>query len=142
MMSSHPERLLVFSAQSTMTGTALEHTGNHWVGRFQAMASPCEILMDIDERDLAEQLLTIASNEAWRIERTFSRYRDDNAIYRINHARGQPVEVDHELAAVLDYAGQCYGLSEGMFDITAGILRRVWHFDGSDRLPAQTAIEA
>lgn len=125
-----------------MPQTALEHVGNYWVGRFQAMASPCELLMDIDDHALAEQLLQIASTEAWRIEANFSRYRDDNLIHCINHARGQPVAVDEELAALLDYADQCYRISDGMFDITSGILRTVWKFDGSDRIPSQADIAA
>ncbi|MDQ1363068.1 MAG: FAD:protein transferase, partial [Pseudomonadota bacterium] len=48
--------------------------------------------------------------------------------------------VDDETAKLIDFAAQCYELSDGKFDITSGVLRRVWKFDGSDRvpLPAQT----
>jgi len=31
-------------------------------------------------------------------------------------------------------------LSEGLFDITSGVLRHAWKFDGSDRIPEADAI--
>ncbi|MDZ7803276.1 FAD:protein FMN transferase [Thiohalophilus sp.] len=108
---------------------------------FQAMASPCELLLDSDDPALVEQLARTAQDEALRIERKFSRYRDDNIIHRINHARGQPVSVDPETAALLEYADHCYRISDGLFDITSGVLRRVWHFDGSDRVPDAEVVE-
>lgn len=106
------------------------------------MASPCEILIDTSDRALAERLVCIAQGEALRIENKFSRYRDDNIIYRINHSAGQPLEVDAETAALLDYAEHCYQISNGMFDITSGVLRRVWQFDGSDNVPQQAQVAA
>lgn len=114
---------------------------DYWVGQFTAMASPCEILMDIDDPQLAQKLVDLAWQEAVRIEHKFSRYRDDNIIFKINHANGKAVEVDEETAAMLNYAGQCNELSEGKFDVTSGVLRKVWRFDGSDRLPGVDEIE-
>jgi thiamine biosynthesis lipoprotein len=115
---------------------------NFWSGHFRAMASPCEILIDTSDRVLAERLVCIAQGEALRIENKFSRYRDDNIIYRINHSAGQQLEVDAETAALLDYAEHCYQISNGMFDITSGVLRRVWQFDGSDNVPQQAQVAA
>jgi thiamine biosynthesis lipoprotein len=51
------------------------------------------------------------------------------------------VEVDPETASLIDFACQCFDLSEGLFDITSGVLRRAWTFDGSDRVPEGAAIE-
>jgi len=104
------------------------------------MASPCQILMDIEDKAQAERLVKLAQQEALRIQNKFSRYRDDNIIYQINNANGAPIKVDQETAALLDYAQQCYELSEGSFEITSGILREVWNFDGSDRIPQQQDI--
>jgi len=119
----------------------LERHNDLWVGRFSAMASPCELLMDTPDKALASRLLSISSHEAKRIEQKFSRYRDDNIIFKINNAAGQPVQVDPETALLLTYADQCYQLSDGRFDITSGVLREVWRFDGSDRIPSITAVE-
>jgi thiamine biosynthesis lipoprotein len=113
---------------------------DHFVGRFTAMASPCEVLVDTTERADAERLGRVAQDEALRVERKFSRYRTDNMIHEINHSAGRPFEVDAETAGILDYAATLYEASGGLFDITSGILRRVWKFDGSDRVPSQAAV--
>ena len=122
------------------TASSLERVGENYVGRFTAMASPCEVLVDTDDREKAETALRVAREEALRIEAKFSRYRRDNLIHRINQAEGASVSVDEETAGLLDYAATCHQLSEGRFDITSGVLRRVWTFDGSDRVPTPEAI--
>ena len=96
--------------------------------------------METDNRKLAMQLTRIAWKEASRIENKFSRYRDDNIVYRINHADGSEIKVDNETADLLDYAQVCYQISNGLFDITSGVLREIWHFDGSDKLPERMAV--
>jgi thiamine biosynthesis lipoprotein len=113
-----------------------------WVGRFTAMASPCEVLVDTDDESEAARLLEKARAEALRVERKFSRYRTDNIVHAINHSAGRAVEVDAETAAILDYAGTIYEASNGLFDITSGILRRIWKFDGGDRVPTDEDVRA
>lgn len=111
-------------------------------GQFRAMASPCEILLETSDQQKALTLFEMAYQEAIRVEQKFSRYREDNIIYKINHSEGEPVEVDEETALLLDYAEQCYDLSGGMFDITSGVLREIWHFDGSDQVPSEKEVSA
>ncbi|WP_420429467.1 FAD:protein FMN transferase [Algiphilus sp.] len=117
-------------------------TGGFWRGHFQAMASPCEVLVDCASEVTARRLARIAFQEARRIESHWSRYRDGNIMHRINHAGGCAVRVDEETAGMLDYAQTLWQLSEGRFDISSGILRRAWRFDGSDRLPAPERVHA
>jgi thiamine biosynthesis lipoprotein len=119
----------------------LDRTSEYWVGRFYAMASPCEVLMDVDSAELARELLDIAARETQRIEHKFSRYRDDNIVHRINQAQGRALTVDRETALLLDFAAACYHMSDGLLDITCGVLREVWRFDGSDRIPSQACID-
>ncbi len=114
---------------------------NCWVGQFTAMASPCEVIVETTDKTLAQQLLSIVSTEAWRIEQKFSRYRDDNIVYQINNNPEQAVEVDTETAQLLNFAEQLYQLSNGLFDITSGVLRRAWTFDGSDLVPDHKDIQ-
>lgn len=94
------------------------------------MNCPCEVLVDSSDATLAESLRHAAQQEAARIENQFSRYKPDNVVARINAARGKPIHVDEETSALLDYAAHCYELSEGLFDITTGVLRRAWRFEG------------
>lgn len=119
-----------------------ERVEDYFVGRFSAMGGPCSVLVDTDDREAAEALVAIAATEARRIERKFSRYRDDNPIHLINHAQGEPVAVDAETAQLIDYAVTCWELSGGLFDITSGVLGRLWRFDGSNRVPTRSAVEA
>jgi len=92
------------------------------IGRFQAMGCPCEILIDTEDADLAAAQFDAARREAQRIEEKYSRYRSGTVVDRINRCAGNPVEVDAETAALLDYAAQCFDMSDGLFDIT----RRGW----------------
>ena len=105
------------------------------------MASPCSVLVDTDDAHEAAGLLDIADAEARRIEDKFSRYRTDNIVHRINHAEGCSVAVDEETASLISYGAMCYEMSEGLFDITSGVLRRIWKFDGGNRVPKRDDVE-
>lgn len=104
------------------------------------MGSPCELITEAGSRDRARDLARLVADEVWRIEDKFSRYRDDNIVHRINTAAGRGVEVDEETAGLLDFAVTLYELSDRKFDITSGVLRAVWRFDGSDRVPEPEAV--
>jgi len=123
-----------------MKNSSLQLIDETWVGRFEAMASPCEVLVDTPEKNLAQKALDLALQETRRIEQKYSRYRNDNIVYQINNAKGKVIEVDAETAGLLDYSQQCYELSEGMFDVTSGVLRKAWKFDGSDNIPSQKQV--
>lgn len=106
-----------------------------WVGRFEAMASPCELLVDGGSENEAERSLGLARDEALRVEHKYSRYRADSELSRWHAQGGQAIQVDDESAGLLDLAALAHQLSGGLFDISSGVLREVWRFDGSDRLP-------
>jgi thiamine biosynthesis lipoprotein len=111
-------------------------------GQFYAMGSPCELLSEAKSAEDAEKFTAIVAAEAWRIEDKLSRYIRGNIIHQINSANGQAIEVDDETAALLDFAATLYSLSDCAFDITSGVLRRVWTFDGSDNIPSNAEVEA
>jgi thiamine biosynthesis lipoprotein len=96
---------------------------------FQAMASPCQVLLAAAGEAEARALAAPAIAEVRRIETKYSRYRPDSVISTINAAAGGAVvELDSETLALLHYAGQLYELSGGLFDITTGVLRKAWNF--------------
>ena len=99
------------------------------------MGSPCEVLSEAPSARNAEGLTTLVATEAWRLEDKYSRYLSGNVIDQINSAGGLPVEVDEETRQLLDFSVTLHHLSDGAFDITSGVLRRAWTFDGSDRVP-------
>lgn len=103
---------------------------------FHAMAAENEIQLHAATGELARSAADAAIAEVARIEAKYSRYRADSVVSRINaHAGGEPIEVDDETRALLDYADACFRDSGGLFDPTSGVLRRVWRFDGG-RVPS------
>jgi thiamine biosynthesis lipoprotein len=120
----------------------LTDAGAHLSAGFRAMASPCEVLVETSDRELAARLATAARDEVLRIESKYSRYRADSALSRLNASGGTPSAVDDETADLLDFAARCWAASDGAFDPTSGVLRAVWRFDGSDRVPDAAAVAA
>ncbi len=100
---------------------------------FHAMACTNRITMFAPSRAVAVAAASAAINEVNRIEAKYSRYRVDSVVSNINcqSGRGVPVEIDPETALLLDFAESCFVESGGLFDITSGVLRRVWDFSAS-----------
>ena len=109
---------------------------------FRAMASQCEIKLWSANAQQAEAGLRAAMAEVQRIEAKYSRYQAQSVISQINANAGiKDTIVDAETAALLDFAQLCFEQSDGMFDITSGVLRRAWNFK-SGRLPSPADIDA
>ena len=106
------------------------------------MGSPCEILVETGDESHALDAAGTAAAEAWRIEDKFSRYLSGNIVDRINSGNCKPVIVDDETANLIDFAATLNELSDGKFDITSGVLREAWIFDGSDRVPDPGLVES
>ena len=112
--------------------------------KFHAMAAEHDLQLFASSGQLAERVAEAAIADVARIEAKYSRYRDDSVTTRINRAAGRErVAIDAETAALLRYADQCFRLSEGRFDITSGVLRRVWDFRAKPaRVPSADALAA
>jgi thiamine biosynthesis lipoprotein len=118
----------------------IQTADDHIKGSFFCMASHCELLIDTTDPLVASYITEQAATEAFRIEQKFSRYRDNNIVSAINQAQGQSVVIDDETFQLLTFANTCFDISDGMFDITSGVLRRAWKFDGSDNVPNEETI--
>jgi len=99
------------------------------------------VLADTPDPTLGARAGQLVKEEALRIEAKYSRYRP-SVVTSINENAGRDMEVDVETADLLDYALRCYELSDGRFDITSGVLRRLWRFDGSGKIPEESQVEA
>ena len=133
---------MAIDRRDAASSSRLEPVASGYVYHFACMASPCEVRMETLDESLALHLGEIAEREARRIEAKYSRYRDDSVLSRINASGGRPVDLDEETAGLVDFADQCWKISGGRFDITSGVLRRVWRFDGSDRVPTREEVRA
>ncbi len=109
---------------------------------FTAMACPCSLQMDGQDERVLRQAAALAIKEVRRIEKKFSRYSAGSIISRINQSAGmQALEVDAETSGLLDFAHALWLQSDGLFDITSGVLRRAWDFKKAS-LPQPSALQA
>jgi thiamine biosynthesis lipoprotein len=96
---------------------------------FDAMACRCQVRLAAEDEAAARRLAQYAVDEVRRIEAKYSRYLTGSIISRINAAAGIDwIDVDDESAALFGYADALFEVSGGLFDITSGVLRRLWNF--------------
>lgn len=109
---------------------------------FQAMGSHCECRLAATIESQAFIFAQMVMNEVGRIEHKYSRYRDDSILSQINQQAGhQAVNIDQETSELLDYADVLFRSSDGLFDISSGILRRAWNFS-NPVLPSPALIDS
>lgn len=106
------------------------------------MGSPCDIQLYAGSQAEAKRVADTVIADVNRLEALYSRYREDSFLSAINRAaaEGGRITVDDETAGLLNYAETAYRESEGLFDVTSGILRRAWRFDRGD-LPDRRDVE-
>ena len=95
---------------------------------FRAMGSRCEIRLYARSEEEASATAHSAAADVQRLEAKYSRYRDDSVTAAINRvgATGGTIAVDDETARLLDYGATCFAQSDGLFDLTSGVLREAW----------------
>lgn len=116
---------------------------NYYHYDFKAMGSPCSIQLYAGSSRKAKRAAKVVMEDVYRLEAKYSRYRADSLLSGINRvaAQGGHISMDEETAGLLDYAATCYQQSDGLFDITCGILRRAWDFK-SGKIPDQEIIQS
>lgn len=108
---------------------------------FKAMGSPCALTVLGHSENEAMKFIHLAKDEINRLEQKYSRYRSESLITQINQNAGkQRVECDKETAQLIEFALKIHEESNGFFDITSGVFRRIWNFNQA-RIPshAETA---
>ncbi len=106
------------------------------------MGGPCRLRLEVPADFEAAPAIAAAEAEVQRLEAKYSRYLDDSLTSAINRAAGagEPTPIDAETAALLNYADTAWRESDGLFDLTSGVLRRAWDFR-SGRPPRAGAVE-
>ncbi len=114
----------------------------HYLFEFNAMGTVCSIQMYAGSKKQAQSIANQVIADVNRLENKYSRYRGDSFLSQINRvaASSGKLEVDEETAGVLNYAETCFQQSDGLFDITSGVLKSVWNFN-NQVLPDQTDID-
>jgi len=109
---------------------------------FKAMGSACEVVLASHTQNEAESMAKLAIDEVLRIERKYSRYTTDSVIAKINQQAGRgALQCDDETWALFQFASQLFDKSDGLFDITSGVLRQAWDFKNPE-VPSSQKLEA
>lgn len=110
---------------------------------FKAMACSNELSIFASNKKAAKSVAHEAIDAVHALEAKYSRYLPNSLLTRINNSAGDlsGIDVDPETGALLDYSQACYEQSGGLFDITSGVLRRIWDFK-SNKLPDDRELQA
>lgn len=93
------------------------------------MASLCELNFYLNDSNLAFDLAREVELEVRRIEKKYSRFREDSVVSLINHSKENvPIYCDDETMWLLGLVDKFHNKSQGLFDITTGSLYRIWDF--------------
>lgn len=94
------------------------------------MGSPCELIVYAEDPTQAQVALLAAQAEVFRLEGKYSRYRPDTITQHINTraGSGEFTPLDTETHKLIELARYAYEISDGLFDLTAGVYRQVWDF--------------
>jgi len=111
------------------------------IGHFRAMANPCVIFIEHQDTSSVQTVMHHMAEEVWRIEQKYSRYLESSALSKINTGTGQSVSIDAETYHLLKLSDVLYEESQGMFDISSGIFRKIWSFDQQQQIPTQSQVD-
>ena len=108
---------------------------------FHAMGSPCSFHFYANSED-DRAITTLLTGEVRRLEEKYSRYSPTSFTSKINQAavKGAAIDIDPETAALLDYSNVAWEQSDGLFDITSGVLRKAWNFK-QQKLPSNEQLD-
>jgi len=75
-----------------------------------------------------------AFDEIKRLEGLMSHYKDDSDVAKVNRTAGkEAVTISKETMDVIDASLKVSQITNGTFDITMGVLGKVWHFTKDDK---------
>lgn len=92
----------------------------------------CTITIYDMDKDESSQILKEAFELIRDYENMMSATIEGSDIYKINHAKGSPIEVSEETLEVISLGIDMGDISGGMFDITIGKVTGLWDFTGED----------
>lgn len=111
---------------------------------FSAMGCPCSFQFYSPSPDLAKQVEEKVISRVQYLDSYYSNYSTTSFVADINRSSGRTkgIKVDPETGYILDYAQSCFQQSDGLFDITSGILREAWDYScKTPQIPDQKKLD-
>ena len=98
------------------------------------MGTVVEITLGGDNEQVIKDAAAAGFDEIARLEKLLSHYQDTSDVSMINKFGWEkPVKVSQETMDVIDASERVSEMTNGAFDITMGVLGRVWHFTKDDK---------
>ena len=112
--------------------------------RWTALGTECFIQFAGDDAAAGRNFARAAQSWVATFESKYSRFRPDSLISRINAAAGRDwVGIDEETERILDLSGSIYTMTNGLLDITALPLMRLWDYKAPvPRIPSTAEINS
>lgn len=112
--------------------------------RWPALGTRCEVQYVCREEVAAQAFETAVTGWVSAFEAKYSRFRPDSLVSRINTAAGRDwVEIDAEMERFLDLCDSLHVVTQGLLDVTALPLMRLWDYQAAfPRVPSATEIAA
>ncbi|MEG0919132.1 MAG: FAD:protein FMN transferase [Anaerovoracaceae bacterium] len=102
----------------------------------------CQIDILDKSKSQGEEIIDGAFKLIGELENQLSRTVESSDIYKINHAKGKPVEVKDETVKLIKQGVKISEETNGEFDITVGKLTELWGFsDPEPKKPADKDIK-
>src|SRR5580700_6367801 len=93
------------------------------------MGSEFELIVVEKDHDTGYRRLQEGVDEIRRIERLLTEFSESSETALLNkHAGEKPVAVDPEVWQLIKRCVHLSALTQGAFDITSGVLKRLYHF--------------
>ncbi len=94
------------------------------------MGSAFELVIGHEDEQFARQMLKEGIDEISRIEKLLSEFESSSYTSELNRMAGiRAVEVPEEVYRLIQRCIKISGLTQGAFDITAGLLKKLYRFD-------------
>lgn len=95
-----------------------------FVFHFEAMTTPCEIILFTSDAQGAERCAKAILKESKRLEMKYSFYREQSLLYRLNHRTAD--RLDPETSKLIKRAKYYCQKTDGIFDITIGTFKALY----------------
>lgn len=95
------------------------------------LGTPVRLVLVNDDEAMCAALARAAFDECARIERTYSRFLDSNALSALNTRIGEWVELSAEFYHLLSFGEEMKRLTEGAFDLSVKSILEGWGYDAA-----------
>lgn len=113
-----------------------------WTFEERHLGTPIVLQMICEEEATVRALASLAFEECARIEKTYSRFLDDNMLSALNAHVGEWTEVEEELYRLLEFGARLKEKTQGAFDLSVKALLEEWGYDKNYRFVEEDSGEA